>query len=79
MKTIGEIWEKFNDTVISDGASDTQRREMKLAFYAGAAALAHLELLVAEPSVTEDEGTDILQAAHKEIREFYDAMLRGEE
>ena len=78
MMTINQAWASFSTQVIPPDASDVQRREMKLAFYAGVAALAHLELHVADDSVSEAEGEAVLQAAHKELHEYKDAVLRGE-
>lgn len=57
MRTIAELCAEFDRIVIPSTASETQRREMRKAFYAGAHALFHMMVAMLDPGTepTEDD------------------------
>lgn len=63
------LWETFRDKVIPVNAPDVQKREMKVAFYAGAFEL--LQLVVRELTPDEEpteQDIELLDRLDKEIR-----------
>lgn len=65
---LNESWNEFNNQVVPDGASDSQRTDMKLAFFSGAfAAITTL----AEASGSEgSDVSSIAKAMYDECHEF---------
>jgi hypothetical protein len=78
MKTLEEVWQSFNKILPAD-APAVQRREMKMAFYAGAAGVMARMGLVSTEAVSEDEGVEILEGANREIQEYTRRLVEGKE
>ena len=66
--TIRQQWEDFERAVVAKNAPSVQRKEMKLAFFGGAAAI--LALQIAMPDVSDDDGVEMLKAWHDECEKF---------
>lgn len=74
-QTVEEMWQGFARVTLPKGVSDTQRREMRLAFYAGATDLfAHI-IHMMDPGV---EATDAdlvkMDALNTELRAYAKAV-----
>lgn len=69
MNTIADMWETFNRTVVPAEASDTQRREMRRAFYGGAAGFLHLQLAIPEDT-SEAAFSAFLEVWNDELEQF---------
>lgn len=63
-------WQDFNNKVIAPEAGDTQRKEMKMAFFAGAATLFALQMEIANKNLPEREEFNALEAIRQEIYSF---------
>jgi len=73
MNTIQSQWEKFASMTLPKEASETQRTEMRRAFYAGAyAMLAMMSFEVTE--VSDDAGVEIIEGLHQEARLFFEQV-----
>jgi hypothetical protein len=70
MNTIQEKWELFEKNAISPNALANQRKAMRLAFYAGAAAMEGIAIAVSGPSISENAAVEILKGCNEEIRAF---------
>lgn len=67
-KPMTDSWNQFNMMVVHRDASDHQRREMKLAFFAGAYAVMQYNLNLAE--IDDDEQASvILENVYNDILE----------
>lgn len=71
MKTIGEYWKSFESAIIPTDAPDIQKREMRKAFYAGAASVADIQYRIGCDDVSEEEGMKTLEKLHRDIDEYY--------
>lgn len=67
MTTVQEQWEGFERCVVQKNAPNEQRKEMRLAFFAGVSAI-----LAAQLALPDDEGAamDTLKAWHDECQKF---------
>jgi hypothetical protein len=70
MSEFQKIWEEFNSKVINAEAGETQRREMKAAFYGGAAALFALQMNVADRNLPQEEEYRTFENIRQEIFSF---------
>jgi hypothetical protein len=68
-KFIEAIWETFEESVISPQAESIQRREMKMAFYAGAEAVMKV-LREIDDNISEELGIKVLERLNDELVEF---------
>lgn len=58
-------------------APEVQRKEMKRAFYMGATVMLKQQLMIADDTVTEDEGVEILTELAIEINDFKKQIMEG--
>ena len=75
---IHEQWDEFARAVIPRGASQTQRQEMRRAFYAGAQGLLkaiHVSLSL-DPEV-EPTDLQVMESIQQELRMFADLVEAG--
>lgn len=81
MRAMGLIergWIKYAEHVLPANAPRIQRKECRLAFYAGAGLLFEkLTNAVGPDDVSEDAGVDIMASVDAEIRAFLDDVKRG--
>lgn len=77
MLTIKENWEELEKRLPKD-AGKVQRREMRMAFYAGASTMLGINYAIGDKSMPEDEGMKILNGIDKEIKDFGISFLKGE-
>lgn len=78
MNTIAEQWENFEKMVMPVGASSIQRREMRLAFYAGCQTMLKFNYLIGGESVSEDAGIAMLENWNDECHRFFKQIDNGE-
>jgi hypothetical protein len=71
--TIASGWTNFESTVISATAPEVQRREMKLAFYAGAETL--IALLFSAGDKSDEEGMEMIASWQEECRTFLSQII----
>ena len=76
-QVVRELWEDFERRVIDRIAPEAQRREMRLAFYAGVSALLGVDAGLAQDGVTEDDAVIILKSIAGELRQFAIDYKRG--
>lgn len=74
MNTLASHWDTFNAVVVPPGASETQRRETKRAFYAGAEAMRRFMLDVPDE---EDAAMVQLDALQAEFEAFQKDVMEG--
>lgn len=77
MNTIQEQWDLFNSLVIPVNAPPIQKQEMRRSFYAGAQAMAKIQLAITEKGVSQEQATEILSGCHDEITEFAELLKKG--
>lgn len=75
--TIAAHWAAFEALVISPTAPQIQRHEMRLAFYAGAAAVLDITYGIGGESTSEAGGVAILQSLHDESHQFAMQLMAG--
>ncbi len=75
--TIAGAWDAFSAIAIHRDAPDIQRREMQMAFYAGAAAVLGIPLDIASARTSEEAGMHMLQGLHEEANAFALRLLDG--
>ncbi len=68
MNTVKDGFDEIRERVIPKDAPDVQVKEMKKAFYAGAAWLLHLQGVIAE--LDEDAAVAVLQSLHNEVKDY---------
>lgn len=69
--TIAEIWETFEKLVLLPiKASDTQRNEMRKAFYAGAGAALQISLQIGKEIHDEEAGAQAFEKLNTEVINF---------
>jgi hypothetical protein len=75
---IAKAWDAFAARVMPPNVSDIQRREMKRAFYAGAAVLLEIQLQVLEPG-TEPTQKDlaVMDRIAAELKAFFEGLTVG--
>jgi hypothetical protein len=71
-------WLFFAEQALPARVSDVQKREMRRAFYAGAALLfENMTKAVGPDDVSEDAGVDIMAAVDAEVRAFFKDAEEG--
>lgn len=76
LKSIAEEWEGYAASVLPKDCSEVQRKETRLAFYAGAWTLvAHMHRL-GENDISEDAGTQHIEALKNECLEFQKEYIK---
>jgi hypothetical protein len=75
---IARAWEGFDYCVVPADVSNTQRSEMRKAFYAGAEALMTVLRHIQDGSVSEEIGVRILEAVNQELFEFCEKVKKGD-
>ncbi|KAA1015945.1 hypothetical protein FVF58_00905 [Paraburkholderia panacisoli] len=74
MATLNETWQHLAQRFIPASATASQRRDMEIAFYSGASALA--EILLALPDLdNEDARARVIDAVQDEVDAFKLRML----
>jgi hypothetical protein len=74
--SIEREWLEFARTILPADAHESQRVEMRRAFFAGAATALHLLAGLAE--APEDRAVESLESLHEECREFARRIARGQ-
>ncbi len=69
-RTVAEAWVSYERDVIPAAAGPKQRKETRLAFYAGAQALLGLVDGVAIDDISEDQGAAMIECLHLELQAF---------
>lgn len=77
IKSVAESWLSFWKAVAPPDASDTQKTEMRRAFYAGAWAVMCQVRRVGDDDVPEDAGVRHLESLHQECRAFQQLIKEG--
>lgn len=67
---ISKSWAQFEANVLNPAAPDVQRREMKLAFYAGAHTTLQMLQQLGESNVDEEAGVNVLMGCVTECEDF---------
>jgi len=78
MNRIASQFESYQEKVIPREASETQVRETRLAFYAGASAMFAILEVIGTDRVSEAEGEQILMDAAQELRAFSESVVKGD-
>jgi hypothetical protein len=79
MKTVQQEWESFAKAVFRGlDVSETQRHEMKKAFFAGATAMFALVQATGDPEVSEDKAVAHLDALQDEAVAFMRSLIEVE-
>ncbi|MFP3554206.1 hypothetical protein SB861_26395 [Paraburkholderia sp. SIMBA_049] len=74
MATLNEAWQYLAHRFIPHSATASQRRDMEIAFYSGASALA--DILLALPDLeNEDARVNVINAVNDEVDAFKLRML----
>lgn len=77
LKSIEQEWEGFAAMVLEGRSpSETQRNEMKKAFFAGFAAMAFAIEEIGEPHVPEDKAFEYIEAIRAEAKSFVDQITK---
>lgn len=69
MNTVKDEWDAFSDQVIPKTAPEVQHREMKRAFYAGAASILSIQLNIGD-EIDNNAGAAILKGLYEELLLF---------
>lgn len=77
MTTIADLWELFSEKVVPPNAHPLQRREMRLAYYAGAFSVMEILLRIGDADPTVQDGADALHALMTECSAFIDQIRKG--
>lgn len=77
MRTIADLYVRFERDMVPLDAGREQRQETKRAFYAGVLALLVLEMQIAEDNLSDEAGAAILEGIGQECVAFKDAVLEG--
>jgi hypothetical protein len=77
MKTLAEAWASYESALLAT-AGETQRRETRRAFYAGAQVLFYLAVEEAgADDLTDDKGADMMERWHQELQQFAGDVKAG--
>ena len=77
MDRIKAQFESYQKEVIPQGASETQVRETRRAFFAGAQAMMTICQVIATDRVTTEEGAMILDQTERELLQFKEDAVEG--
>ena len=72
--TIAANWRDYERIVLPPDAGVEQRRQTRMAFYAGASALVSITDHIGQPEVSEEAGMAILSTIQAELRAFADEL-----
>lgn len=78
--TIGPInreWLRFAAAILPDDASETQRIEMRRAFFAGVHWMMDMNLQVGDKSISEQDGIKTLSEIADECDDFFQLLRKG--
>jgi hypothetical protein len=71
LKTIEEEWNIYYDMIYKGvNPSAVQRRELRLAFFAGATVIVNSVVIISSEAVTEEEGIKYIEARYREVMDF---------
>lgn len=70
LHTVGIGWDTYMARVLPPDAPAVQRQETRRAFYAGAAQMLALFDWISTDAVSEDEGVELLERLHVELRAY---------
>jgi len=76
LRSIEAEWNFFWGMVKPRGCSETQKEEMKKAFFAGAWALFNSMKEIGEPHITEEVAEKYLNAREEECIKFKDNLMK---
>jgi hypothetical protein len=77
LKSISTAWASFERLAIPHNAGEDQRREMRIAFYAGATTVLGTLAEISSDRVTEADGMNHLGAMTHEAHEFAHALTKA--
>ena len=77
MNLIRKSWESYDRDVVPKDASDSQRLEVRRAFFAGAVAMQTINNVIAQPELPEAVGMKMLSAVQAELDDFKVGIGRG--
>jgi hypothetical protein len=80
MKKLSELWQSYAANMLPPSASDTQRRETRRAFYAGALSIFNVivENLTEDPE-PQEEDVRMLETLEEELSAFAQAVRDGKD
>jgi len=70
MRSIANGWKRFDERITPHGASEAQRFDLRVAFYAGATTVLGITREISASEVSDDAGVAILEGLHQEARAF---------
>ena len=76
-RTIQEKWQTFRQVAIHPEAGPIQLREMKNAFYAGAAGYHAIMFSIADGSISKDAAKAIANGMVEELQAFRESLKAG--
>lgn len=76
--SLASQWTMFRAMVVPSTAGDTQVRETKRAFYAGAQAVLMLQMQIAMADQADDKSAQDMQALHQECATFAQQIQAGQ-
>jgi hypothetical protein len=76
MDTIQAQWEQFEKQVLPANASAIQRRDMEIAFYAGASSMFRTVEVVSQ-QFPENEAVEILKGVDQEIKNWARIVVKA--
>jgi hypothetical protein len=77
MKTLAEAWASYESALLAT-AGETQRRETRRGFYAGAQVMFHLQVSeAAADGLSDDEGAEVMERLHQELQRFVADIKAG--
>lgn len=77
MKTLAEEWASYEQSVLPATAGETQRRETRRGFYAGAQSFLMLMSRVQSDDISDDQGAEMIEVLHRELQDFSAAVRAG--
>lgn len=77
LKSISAAWASFEKVAIPHSAGEDQRRDMRIAFYAGATTVLGTLAEIASDRVTEADGMNHLGAMTHEAHEFAHGLTKA--
>jgi hypothetical protein len=74
--TIQEQWDMFQKIVMHKDAPQDQRREMKLAFYAGCEAMLRLQFEIGDRNLSDEAGVAVMAGWHDEVERYSEEFAK---
>ena len=78
-QVIRKLWKWFEQRAVAEAVPEVPRREMRLAFYAGVAAMAGVNIGLSQYGVTRDDAVIIWATIGEELRQFAASYEGGEQ